>query len=85
MFSLTLNEKRKIQNSGKIWTHKNETNEKFRVLGMYNQDFSGYTPPERIKIGAKCRCFKHMAVKGVRTGLYVRGGTTNSRKCYKNT
>ena len=50
-----------------MWTHKYEANEKFRILGLYNQDFSGCTPPARVNIGAKCHFFKHMAVKGVRT------------------
>jgi hypothetical protein len=84
MFSLTLKQKRKNQNYNNIWTHKKEANEKFRILDMYNQDFSGYTPPERIKIGVKYYCLKHMAAKGVRTRLYIRGGPKKFPEMLKN-
>jgi len=69
MFSLILKQKLKTKKSHNISTHANEANKKFRIL-----DFIGYAPPWRLRIGAKCHCFKHMVVKGVRTCLHVRGG-----------
>jgi hypothetical protein len=77
MFSLILNQKPKTKKSDNIWTHKNEVNEKFRIL-----DFSGYAPLGRLKIRAKCHCFKYIAMKGVRTSLYVRGGNQNFQKYF---
>jgi hypothetical protein len=38
MFSLTLKQKRKTQNSDTILTHKNKANKKIRILDMYNHD-----------------------------------------------
>jgi hypothetical protein len=81
MFSLTLKQKRKIQNADNIWTPKNYANKKFGILGMYNQDFSGYTPPGRVNMGGKYHCLKHTAVKEVRKRLCIRRGPKNTREC----